>query len=57
MFIGLAIVCDDYFVPALDRIADGKWTAHLLKASRGLAEGFLGFLGSFWVFLDLFGSF
>ena len=24
MFIGLAIVCDDYFVPALDRIADGK---------------------------------
>jgi len=22
MFIGLAIVCDDYFVPALDRIAD-----------------------------------
>ena len=24
MFIGLAIVCDDYFVPALDRIAEGK---------------------------------
>ena len=23
MFIGLAIVCDDYFVPALDRIAEG----------------------------------
>ncbi len=22
MFMGLAIVCDDYFVPALDRIAD-----------------------------------
>ena len=36
MFIGLAIVCDDYFVPALDRIADGKWTAHLLKAYWGL---------------------
>jgi len=24
MFIGLAIVCDDYFVPALDRICDGE---------------------------------
>ena len=24
MFIGLAIVCDDYFVPALDKIADGE---------------------------------
>lgn len=24
MFIGLAIVCDDYFVPALDRIAEGS---------------------------------
>ena len=24
MFIGLAIVCDDYFVPALDRIAEGN---------------------------------
>ena len=23
MFIGLAIVCDDYFVPALDRISEG----------------------------------
>ena len=23
MFIGLAIICDDYFVPALDRIAEG----------------------------------
>ena len=25
MFIGLAIVCDDYFVPALDRIAEGNF--------------------------------
>ena len=24
MFIGLAIICDDYFVPALDRISEGK---------------------------------
>ncbi len=24
MFMGLAIVCDDYFVPALDKIADGE---------------------------------
>ena len=24
MFVGLAIVCDDYFVPALDRIAEGR---------------------------------
>ncbi len=24
MFMGLAIVCDNYFVPALDRIADGE---------------------------------
>ena len=24
MFIGLAIVCDDYFVPSLDMIAEGK---------------------------------
>ena len=24
MFIGLAIVCDDYFVPALTRVSDGK---------------------------------
>ena len=23
MFIGLAIICDDYFVPALDRISEG----------------------------------
>ena len=23
MFMGLAIVCDNYFVPALDRISDG----------------------------------
>ena len=23
MFLGLAIVCDDYFVPALDRISEG----------------------------------
>ena len=25
MFIGLAIVCDDYFVPSLTRVSDGKW--------------------------------
>ena len=25
MFIGLAIVCDDYFVPALDRLSEGKY--------------------------------
>ena len=25
MFVGLAIVCDDYFVPALDRIAEGMY--------------------------------
>lgn len=25
MFVGLAIVCDDYFVPALDKIADGNY--------------------------------
>ena len=24
MFMGLAIVCDDYFVPALDKISDGE---------------------------------
>ena len=24
MFVGLAIVCDDYFVPALTRVSDGK---------------------------------
>jgi sodium/potassium/calcium exchanger 4 len=24
MFTGLALVCDDYFVPALDRISEGK---------------------------------
>ena len=24
MFIGLAIVCDDYFVPALTRVSDGE---------------------------------
>ena len=69
MFIGLAIVCDDYFVPALDRIADGKWTAHLLKAywglpgaSWGLPGGFLvssyrlpmGFLGGSWGLPDGF---
>ena len=24
MFIGLAIICDDYFVPALDRISEGE---------------------------------
>lgn len=24
MFIGLAVVCDDYFVPALDKISDGE---------------------------------
>ena len=23
MFVGLAIICEDYFVPALDRIAEG----------------------------------
>jgi sodium/potassium/calcium exchanger 4 len=23
MFVGLAIVCDDYFVPALDRLTEG----------------------------------
>ena len=23
MFTGLALVCDDYFVPALDRISEG----------------------------------
>ena len=26
MFMGLAIVCDDFFVPALDKISDGKQT-------------------------------
>ena len=25
MFIGLAIVCDDYFVPSLTRVSDGKF--------------------------------
>ena len=65
MFIGLAIVCDDYFVPALDRIADGKWTTHLLKAYWGFLElpgGFLvssyrlpmGFLGGSWGLPDGF---
>ena len=29
MFVGLAIVCDDYFVPALDRIAEGKSNFHI----------------------------
>ena len=24
MFLGLAIVCDDYFVPALDKISEGE---------------------------------
>ena len=24
MFVGLAIVCDDFFVPALTRVSDGK---------------------------------
>ena len=24
MFIGLSIVCDDYFVPSLTRVSDGK---------------------------------
>ena len=24
MFVGLAIICDDYFVPALDRISEGN---------------------------------
>ncbi len=24
MFMGLAIVCDDYFVPALDKLAEGE---------------------------------
>ena len=28
MFVGLAIVCDDYFVPALDRIAEGMCHTH-----------------------------
>ena len=26
-FIGLAIVCDDYFVASLDRICEGEWRA------------------------------
>ena len=25
MFIGLAIVCDDFFVPSLTRVSDGKY--------------------------------
>ena len=65
MFIGLAIVCDDYFVPALDRIADGKWTTHLLKAYWGLPGASWGlpggFLGASWClpigFLGLSGEF
>ena len=28
MFIGLAIVCDDYFVPALTRVSDGEILLH-----------------------------
>ena len=25
MFIGLAIVCDDFFVPALTKVSDGEY--------------------------------
>ena len=31
MFVGLAIVCDDYFVPALDRIAEGMYGPQLFR--------------------------
>ena len=29
MFVGLAIVCDDFFVPALTRVSDGKYEPEL----------------------------
>ena len=28
MFLGLSIVCDDYFVPALERMVECKWTEY-----------------------------
>lgn len=28
-FVGLAIVCDDYFVTSLDRICEGEWATVL----------------------------
>ena len=30
MFVGLAIVCEDYFVSALDRISEGRFSKHEL---------------------------
>ena len=35
MFIGLAIICDDYFVPALDRISEGtSFICHRMKIMK-----------------------
>ena len=37
MFIGLAIVCEDYFVPSLTRVSDGEFrveTSHWTRSSR-----------------------
>ena len=31
MFIGLAIVCEDYFVPSLTRVSDGQFKVEILK--------------------------
>lgn len=36
-FIGLAIVCDDYFVTSLDRICEGKQTYRMSK-TRGISN-------------------
>ena len=40
MFIGLAIVCDDFFVPSLTRVSDGELTPILilLDAREGAFE-------------------
>ena len=31
MFLGLAIVCDDYFVPALDKISEGEQKLYISR--------------------------
>ena len=38
MFIGLAIVCEDFFVPSLTRVSDGESLTVSLWSSRGPAR-------------------
>lgn len=38
LFLALAVVCDKYFVPAVERISQGEWLQQSIELSESMNE-------------------